>query len=70
MVSKVERIYKEDVLIAKECTKCHEIKFVNEFSRDKSKTDGLKSQCKQCCKQCNKQYYENNKEHRKEYDNQ
>ena len=82
MVSKVKRIYKEDVLIAKECTKCHEIKSVNEFSRDsRSKTDGLQSQCKQCCKQWrknnkehrkeyNKQWYENNKEYKKEcYDN-
>ena len=69
-VSKIKRIYEEDVLVAKECTKCHEIKSVNEFSRDKSRTDGLKSQCKQCCKECSKQWRENNKEYKKEYDKQ
>ena len=77
MASKIKRIYEEGVLIAKECTKCHEIKSVSEFSRDKNKTDGLQSQCKQCCKQWrknnkeySKQWHENNKEHRKEYKKQ
>ena len=65
-VSKIKRIYEEGVLIAKECTKCHEIKSVSEFSRDKNKTDGLQSQCKEC----KKQWRENNKEHRKEYGKQ
>ena len=69
-VSKVKRIYEEGVLIAKECTKCHEIKSVNEFSRDKSKIDGLQSRCKQCEKKCNKQWHENNKEYMKEYHKQ
>ena len=68
---RVKRIHNEEgVLVAKECAKCHEIKSVNEFSRDKNKTDGLSSQCKQCCKQRTKQWRENNKEHRKEYDKQ
>ena len=77
MASKIKRIYEEGVLIAKECTKCREIKSVNEFSRDKSKTDGLKTQCKQCCKQWRennkeymKQWRENNKEYMKEYKKQ
>ena len=79
MASKIKRIYEEGVLVAKECTKCHEIKSVSEFSRySRNKTDGLQPKCKQCDKQwCdnnkehrkeyNKQWRENNKEHRKEY---
>ena len=81
-VSKVKRIYEDGVLVAKECTKCHEIKSVSEFSRySRNKTDGLQPKCKQCDKQwCdnnkehrkeyNKQWRENNKEHRKEYKKQ
>lgn len=62
MVSKVRRIYDEGVLIAKECTKCHVVKFVSEFHKCSGTKDGLISKCKQC----QKQYYENNKEYLKE----
>lgn len=62
-VSNVKRIYEEGVLVAKECSKCHGIKDVGEFSKDnRNKTDGLQSKCKQC----EKQYRENNKKHIKE----
>lgn len=59
--SKVKRIYKEGVLVAKECTKCHEIKSASEFCKfSENKTDGLKSQCKQCDKQYRKQWHDDN----------
>ena len=35
VVSNVKRIYEEGVLVAKECTKCHEIKAVSEFNKKK-----------------------------------
>jgi hypothetical protein len=34
--------------IAKTCTKCGETKALEEFSKDKSRKDGLKSRCKAC----------------------
>ena len=80
---RVKRIHNEEgVLVAKECSKCHEIKFVSEFSKDRSKADGLRSKCKQCekelCKQWrkdnpesdkkrSKRWHENNPEYIKEY---
>ena len=61
-------------LVSKECTCCHEIKPISEFSKDKSKTDGLVTKCKECNKKSSKQYYENNaekvKEHKKQYSKQ
>jgi len=48
----------------KTCNKCKIEKDENEFSRDKCKKDGLRSQCKLC----DSQYYQNNKEHKREYD--
>jgi hypothetical protein len=46
----------------KQCTKCSEVKLWYEFSKDKSKTHGLKSQCKDCQKQYDKKWRKNNKE--------
>ncbi|PFZ91888.1 hypothetical protein COF46_21380 [Bacillus pseudomycoides] len=34
--------------MGKKCSKCKEIKGVKEFSRDRSKTDGLTSACREC----------------------
>jgi len=47
----------------KRCSKCGEVKGVGEYSRDKSKRDGL------CyyCKICNNEYYKSNKEKIIEY---
>ena len=42
----------------KRCTKCGEIKEFTEFYQDKSKKDGLKTNCKAC----NKQYQQANRE--------
>lgn len=42
--------------VTKTCTKCGETKSINDFFRDKSKRDGLYSQCKACCYEKNKAY--------------
>ncbi|WP_305926515.1 HNH endonuclease [Bacillus mycoides] len=34
--------------MGKKCSKCKEIKSVKEFSRDRSKTDGITSACREC----------------------
>ncbi len=60
------------------CSKCKIEKSTTEFSKDKAKRDGLKSQCKACVKLYNqankehlaeyqKQYYEANKERYSKY---
>ena len=48
----------------KTCTKCNETKPYSEFSKDRSKKDGYKSNCKDCCKA----YRAKNIEHLREYD--
>ena len=58
----------EGKLISKECSKCHEIKPVSEFSKNNGATDGLKSKCRECIKK----HYQENKDkfkeiHRKYY---
>ena len=70
--SKVIRIYDdEEKLIKKQCGKCGEIKEVNDFSRDKGKSDGLSCHCKDCCIEYQKTYRKDNKEvmleNKKEY---
>jgi hypothetical protein len=61
----------------KRCSKCGEVKPVSEFSKDKSRKDGLQRQCKSCVKQYNqdhreekKQYYQDHREERKQYNRQ
>lgn len=46
----------------KTCTKCHEVKALTEFHRDKSRKDGLANRCKPCVVSHVKAYYVNNKE--------
>ena len=50
----------------KVCGKCKESKAHSEFSKDKSKKDGLRTKCKVCDKEIRKNWYEANKEREKE----
>ena len=61
---KLHREYDEETgkLIKLECGICHEIKTTDCFRKNKSKKDGIQSQCKQCCSEIERQYRENNKE--------
>ena len=61
---KLHREYDEETgkLIKLECGICHEIKTADCFRKNKSKKDGIQSQCKQCCSEIERQYRENNKE--------
>lgn len=43
------------------CTKCHEEKSLSEFTKDKTKRDGLYSSCKKCRHVEGAQYYLKNK---------
>jgi len=47
---------------SKRCSKCGEIKPVSEFSKNKSKKDGLQDWCKTCLNEGNKRYYEDHKD--------
>jgi len=47
----------------KQCPKCKETKSVEEFSKNRSKKDGLSYHCKSCVKK----YYKDNREKRLEY---
>jgi hypothetical protein len=49
-------------MITKKCSKCHEIKDVCEFTKDKNKIDGLFVYCKVCKKLSAKKEYKKNKE--------
>lgn len=51
----------------KKCSNCNVNKNIKEFSKDKSKKDGLNNWCKSCEKEYSKKYRENTKEERKEY---
>lgn len=55
----------------KKCACCLNIKSLDEFYKDKQKTDGLSSYCRECCKQKAKKYYpsKNRKKIDKEYMN-
>ena len=52
----------EDNLIKLECCKCHEIKTVDYFFKNRSKKDGVGIECKQCYIERDRRYRENNKE--------
>ena len=57
-------------LVSLECSVCHEVKAVSEFSKDKSKKDGVCTKCKDC----HAEYYQQNAdkitEYQSEYYNQ
>ena len=46
----------------KECSKCHKVKLVSGFYKDKTKADGLAYQCKECYKKHDKKYWKENSE--------
>ena len=54
-------------LQGKACSKCEEVKTLDEFSRDKANKDRYRSQCKVCCKEYSAKYYAANSEKVKEY---
>jgi hypothetical protein len=49
------------------CNSCKKERLINEFCKDKSKRDGLRSQCKKCSLQYAKQYLQNHKEQKQQY---
>jgi 5-methylcytosine-specific restriction endonuclease McrA len=51
----------------KRCSKCNELKPIACFSKNKSKKEGINSQCKNCQRQYNGEYYIIHKENLKEY---
>ena len=57
----------EGKLVSKECSCCHEIKPVSEFSKCKSKTDGLQAKCKECIKKYIQENKDKIKERNKKY---
>ena len=48
------------------CSTCKKEKELVEFSKDKSRSDGLQNKCKECAKQTDKQSYLNNTEYHRE----
>jgi hypothetical protein len=48
--------------VTKVCSKCKISKPISEFNKNKSKWDGLSTECKKCCKLANIQYRKNNPE--------
>lgn len=49
----------------KKCYTCQTFKDANQFSKNKSKNDGLNTICKECSKNRSKKYYSDNTEHHK-----
>ena len=45
----------------KACNKCHQIKQLTDFGKDKSKYDGYRNQCKHCHNNNEEEYYKQNK---------
>ena len=54
----------EGNLISLECYKCHKVKAVSEFCKNKGRKDGVTT----ICKDCTKEYQKQNKDKKKEYD--
>lgn len=50
----------------KKCSKCKEAKAVDEFQKNKSSKDGLRSQCKVCTSERSRKYHEENREAERE----
>lgn len=69
---KLHREYddKTGELIKLECGKCHEIKTVDCFCKDKSKKDGVQTKCRQCDGKRVNQWHKNHRKERREYHRQ
>jgi hypothetical protein len=76
--SNSQGIFVFKITMEKKCTKCGEVKSLDEFSNDKKGKHGKAYQCKSCNKKYkennrekvnkySKEYYKNNKEYHKEY---
>jgi hypothetical protein len=51
----------------KQCSKCKEVKLLNDFPRDRRKRDGLRASCKDCNKLRHKEYRQTNQDKVLEY---
>lgn len=51
----------------KTCNKCGVKKPYARFTKDRSKRDGLKTNCKECCRVSYKTWRDNNKKHLSDY---
>ena len=67
--SKFYREYDEETgkLIKLECSHCREIKDVSCFSKNKSKKDSVRTECRQCVSDYNRQWRENNPDYNSQY---
>ena len=63
--------YFSNLMETKKCSKCGEVKPINEFYKHKRKKDGLASQCKCCENKIKEEYHKKHlkeiKEYRKKY---
>ena len=57
----------EGNLISKECSCCHEVKPASEFSKCKSKADGLQFKCKECLRKYNQKNRDKINERNRKY---
>jgi hypothetical protein len=55
------------MLPVKRCSKCGQLKRLDDFSKDNTKSDGLRSSCKWCQKQQEQQKRKKNKEYQQKY---
>lgn len=53
----------------KKCSKCKETKDCSEFSRNKSRKDGLHNYCRECDKEKRKHFYSCNPDYKRDYKN-
>ena len=54
--------------MSKTCTKCGETKPLDDFHRDKTRSGGRRSDCKECRREYSRRYREENRDERREYD--
>lgn len=54
-------------IVAKQCTKCSEVKPLSDFNKSASKFAGKRSECRECSRSYARKHYAENRERRKEY---
>jgi hypothetical protein len=64
-VVSLQKIYKN--METKKCSKCGEVKPINEFYKHKMQKDGLNSQCKCCVNKTNEEYRKKHPKERRKY---